>query len=325
MIRILHDTPEGYPFIAERMTLPCVRHYSPVMSRKYLTWLAGAWKVMRASKKGDIIVSVYDFQGVLCYWIGLLTMRQRKILGINLLLKEKSSLRNRVARFLYRRALKSRWFQTTVSTADYGNRMVRYLRLDRRLPLLRDVFYDSYLTEAEAMPHSDGGYVFSGGRNGRDWNFLLKVAAGLPHIKFRLAMPATVLAGMKERQTPISPNVECQCDLSMHEFNALIAGSSLVALPLDTESPAGLIVVFQAAAHNKPIIITDTVSTHDYVSDGKGFPIKNDTDTWQHTIQHIFSHPQEAAHSARQLAAFITTHCSEARYVARIEEIIRDL
>ena len=56
MILILHDTLDGYPFIAERLTRPCKKIYSPQKSRKYLTWIAGAWKVMRESRKGDVIV-----------------------------------------------------------------------------------------------------------------------------------------------------------------------------------------------------------------------------------------------------------------------------
>ena len=44
-------------------------------------------------------------------------------------------------------------------------------------------------------------------------------------------------------------------------------------MPLDTEAPAGLIALFQAATYGKMVITTDTVTTREYFSGDRGVPV----------------------------------------------------
>lgn len=324
MILILHDTPEGYPFVAERLTLPCRRVYSPQKRRKYLTWIAGAWKVLRESKKDDVIVTLYDFQGVLCYWIGRMAMRRRKILAINLLLKNKPTMRNRLAAFLYRKALHDKRFIATTSTEAYGYELSQRLNLKKRLPVLPDVFYDSYLSAADRHKISDNGYVFSGGRNGRDWPLLVEIARQLPETAFHIALPTACRDRLESSTATIPPNITFHCDISTDEFDSLIAGSSIVALPLDTKAPAGLIVVFQAGACRKPVIISDTPSTHTYIKDDRGIGLSEKTEDWCEAIRLLKSNPDKAQRIADNLHTYLTDECNEAKYVDRIERLIHN-
>lgn len=325
MIQILLDTLEGYPFIAERLSMPCEVIYSPQRKRKYFTWLAGAWKAVTKSKKGDVIVAVYDFQGVLCYWIGSLTFRRRKIVGINILLKNKDSLRNKVARFLYRKALKSKRFITTATTREYGDLIAERLQISKSaIPVLQDVFYDNYLSDAKSIGSSDDGYIFCGGRNGRDWKFLIELAAKMPDVKFKISLPKDTLQSLKNSGIDIPQNIKCYCDIPLQDFNQLLARASIIALPLDTEAPAALIVVFQAAAFEKPVIITDTVSTHHYFENNRGIALNNDIDAWKTAITRLISNKAEAKQLAANLQDYILNNCSESQYVAKLNSIIQD-
>lgn len=322
MILILHDTPEGYPFVAERMTMPCRKVYSPQKNRKYFTWLAGAWKAVRESKKSDVIISLYDFQGVLCYWIGLLTFRRRNIIAINILLKEKHSLRNKIAEFLYKRALRSRRFRATASTNAFGERLTARLRPRNPILLLPDVFYNSYLEEAQKRQTSNNHYVFSGGRNGRDWNLLIETARLLPDIPFHISLPHNELEKIKSKTPELPQNVSFHCDIPSGQFLDLLAQSAVVALPLDTSAPAGLIVLFQAGACMKPVILTDSISTHDYIADGRGFGVANDPAVWAGTILSLMNNEELSKESASRLNAFIINECNESKYVDKIEKIV---
>ena len=65
-------------------------------------------------------------------------------------------------------------------------------------------------------------------------------------------------------------NVCVKTDILESEFMEFLCESQLIAMPLDTEAPAGLTVYFQAAANNKMIITSDTVTTEGYLSNGCG-------------------------------------------------------
>ena len=62
----------------------------------------GARKVLRLSQKGDTLVCWYDFQAVICFLMCKLLEKQMKIVCINLLLKDKASLKNKLVAILYK-------------------------------------------------------------------------------------------------------------------------------------------------------------------------------------------------------------------------------
>ena len=320
MILILHDTPEGYPFVAERMTMPCRKVYSPQKSRKYFTWLAGAWKAMRQSRKGDVIVSLYDFQGILCLLIGYLTFRRRHILGINLLLKDKPTAKNRLASTLYRHAVRSRWFHTTVTSKAYQQWFNHKIRLDIDYPLLRDVYYDSYEPDPAMLRECDGS-VFCGGRNSRDWEMMVTLARIMPERHFCFIMPDDRYSEFEHK---MPENVEALHEVPMDTFVDRMSRASVICMPVTTDAPAGLITMFQAAGYKKPIISTYTVTTSEYLTPDRGYLLpSNDAELWASTIRDIFDDPGAALKKACEFHRFATGECNEASYVSRIEEIIR--
>lgn len=321
MILILHDTLDGYPFIAERLTRPCKKIYSPQKSRKYLTWIAGAWKVMRESRKGDVIVSLYDFQGILCLLIGYLTFRRRHILGLNLLLKDKSTIRNRIASWLYKLAVNSPWFHTTVTAKAYQEWFNRKLGIDLEYPLLRDVYYDSY-EPTMSLKEGDGS-VFCGGRNSRDWDLMFSLANQMPDVKFRFVMDADTYSTFCGH---IPENVIALYDVPMDEFLSQLNESSVVCMPVTTDAPTGLITMFQAAGFEKPIITTETIVTSEYLNSDKGYLLRgNDTEMWANEIKKVISDYDIAKSKASEFHRFVLNECNEEVYVKRIEEIINTI
>ena len=84
--------------------------------------------------------------------------------------------------------------------------------------------------------------------------------------------------------------------------------------PLDTEAPAGLTVYFQAAANNKMIITSDTVTTEGYLSDGCGALCKNTVEDWVDKIQYYLLHTNDADVCAAKFKKFLESECSEEKY-----------
>ena len=95
-------------------------------------------------------------------------------------------------------------------------------------------------------------------------------------------------------------------------------------MPLDTEAPAGLTVYFQAAANNKMIITSDTVTTKGYISHGRGVLCSNDIEEWKDKIQYYLQHKKEADAIAVKLKNFLENECSEKKYAKTLWEMLTE-
>lgn len=321
MIYLLFDNPNDkkkVSFITATFSSEVKETYSPKRNKLIVGWLLGCLKVLKLSQKDDTIVCWYDFQAVLCYWLAKISFNQRKIVCINLLLKDKSSMKNKVVSWLYKKALKSKHFVASVTSVEYGIHLKERLGINKELFLLHDVFHEDYKVNAslDIYPNT----VFCGGRNGRDWRFMLEVAKAMSHVQFHLVMPK---ATYDECQHELPSNVVASYNISMEDFMKEMCSCEIVALPLDTEAPAGLIVLFQAAANMKYIITTDTMTTREYLSDGRGCLLTNVVDIWSKAIDEKLGKVKPNAMASEKLLNFLETECSEEKFVEGIETMIK--
>ena len=320
---ILFDNPQDkdrLSFISNIIHTEMKEVYSPKENKLVLGWIKGCLSALRQSYRNDTIICWYDFQAVLCYWLAKLSFRQRKIVCINLLLKDKASAKNKVVAWLYKKALKSKHFVASVTSVEYGKHLKNRLGIDKDLLLLHDVFHEDYKVNAslDVCPNT----VFCGGRNGRDWKFMIEVAKAMPHVQFHLVMPKVTY---DEYQHELPSNVVAKYNLSMDDFLKEMCSCELVALPLDTEAPAGLIVLFQAAANMKYIITTDTMTTREYLSDGRGCLLANVIDIWSKAIDEKLGKVKPNAMASEKLLNFLETECSEEKFVEGIELMINKI
>lgn len=323
MIYLLFDNPgdkNRVSFISEQAYLKIREVYSPRCKRLLWGWLKGCRLVLEQSHHDDIIVCWYDFQAVLCYWLAKLSFRQRKIVCVNLLLKDKASVKNKAVAWLYNKALKSKHFEASVTSVEYGSHLKKRFGINKELFLLHDVFHEDYKVNASmnVCPNT----VFCGGRNGRDWRFMIEVAKVMPHVQFHLVMPKVTY---DEYQHELPSNVVARYNISMEDFMKEMCSCEIVALPLDTEAPAGLIVLFQAAANMKYIITTDTMTTREYLSDGRGCLLPNDVDVWKKVINEKLGNVKSNIISSEKLLDFLASECSERKFVEGVESMINKL
>ena len=323
MIFILFDNPQdknSLSFISKIIQKEIREVYSPKENKLVLGWIKGCLSVLRQSYRNDTIVCWYDFQAVLCYWLAKLSFRQRKIVCINLLLKDKASMKNKVVAWLYKKALKSKHFVASITSVEYGKHLKNRLGINKELFLLHDVFHEDYKVNAslDVCPNT----VFCGGRNGRDWKFMIEVAKAMPHVQFHLVMPKVTY---DEYQHELPSNVVAMYNISMEDFMKEMCSCEIVALPLDTEAPAGLIVLFQAAANMKYIITTDTMTTREYLSDGRGCLLPNDVEVWKKAINEKLGNVKSNIIASEKLLNFLESECSERKFVEGVETMINKL
>lgn len=323
MVYFLFDNPgdkSRLSFISKIAKREKKEVYSPKCSRLIVGWLKGCLSVLKQSHRNDMIVCWYDFQGVLCYWLSRLTFKRRKIVCINLLLKDKESMKNKVVAWLYKKALNSKYFVASVTSVEYGNHLKKRLGVDKDLILLHDVFHEDYKVNGSVKVHPNT--VFCGGRNGRDWKFMIEVAKVMPHVLFHLVMPKVTY---DEYQHELPSNVVAMYNISMEDFMKEMCSCEIVALPLDTEAPAGLIVLFQAAANMKYIITIDTMTTREYLSDGRGCLLPNDVEVWKKAINEKLGNVKSNIIASEKLLHFLESECSERKFIEGVETMINKL
>lgn len=321
MVYFLFDNPgdkQRLSFISKKINKEMKDVYSPKCSKLIVGWLKGCLAVLKKSHGNDTIICWYDFQAVLCYWLSKLSFKRRKIVCINLLLKDKESTKNKVVAWLYKKALKSKRFVASVTSVEYGKHLKKRLGIDKNLFLLHDVFHDNYKANenVEVVPNT----VFCGGRNGRDWKFMIDVAKAMPNIQFHLVMPKTTY---EDFITELPSNVVAKYNLAMEDFMKEMCSCEIVALPLDTEAPAGLIVLFQAAANMKYIVTTDTMTTREYLKDGRGCLLVNDVAVWTRAISERLGNAKSNSEASGKLLKFLDTECSEEKFVEGVERMIK--
>lgn len=101
-----------------------------------------------------------------------------------------------------------------------------------------------------------------------------------------------------------------------------MANSCLVCLPLNTEAPAGLMVVFQAAGCKKPVLITKTVTSEEYVTPERGCPLERDIEEWISAIDYYLKHADVGNQKAMALYDFCRSRCGIEQYSKGIQTLI---
>ena len=320
MLYILFDKTGCSPsFISQHIqNATTIEVYSPShkIKNQLLCWIVGVLKVLSRSKNKDTIICWFDFQAVICYWFCKLLYKKRKIICLNILLKDKKTIKNKIVSILYRKALLSPNFKASITSICYGKWLNHKLNLDINYTLIHDVYHKSYEFKTDYIPNKK---VFCGGRNGRDWDFIIKLAKELPDIQFVMIMPETTY---KQNMNNLSPNIEAKYEVPYHEFMKALCTSSIVCLPLNTEAPAGLIVLFQAAANHKLVLTTDTVTTREYINKDRGILLDNKIDLWIEAIQFYMNNDILRKSLARNLHNYLKIECSEKKYIDAIKLLI---
>lgn len=168
-----------------------------------------------------------------------------------------------VRKIVYNTAFKYPDFYMTVNSAELIDEYSSEFNIDKSHCFL---LYDCIQNHYETASYSQGdGTVFCGGEAKRDWLTLFKAATLLPQIQFTCVARKINF----DKTLHLPGNVTMYFDTDQDFFYNKLKESSVVAMPLSTTAPAGLIVLIRAALLSKPVIVTSTSSTRNYVTDKK--------------------------------------------------------
>lgn len=105
-------------------------------------------------------------------------------------------------------------------------------------------------------------YVFTGGNVHRDWLLFKDIVRQMPQVHFVAALNGNELDDMQDCK-----NLKIYKNISLSEFNDLVARCKIVLLALNTEMQGGQLVAFQGSMYKKPVIITHCMSIDTYYDD----------------------------------------------------------
>ena len=311
-----------HEYLQKALGPDCVVLFSKDYKQRVLRYLSGSIPAVRKSKRGDTIVCWYDVQAVLCWWICHLLRLKRNIVCINILLKQKATVKNRLVSFLYKRAFLSPNFKATVTSRPYGEWLNGKLGIDVKYTLLHDVYHDYY--EIPQYAESEKDIVFCGGCYGRDWPLMLEIVKATPEVKFYMVM----MSEMRRRHfgtmgdADFPPNVKVLTDIPYQQFMRCLCQSKMVCMPIDCESPQGLIVMFEAAANGKMILTSDTPTTQEYFDESQR--MGKDVNQWRDAILLYLSHEEERREKATKFRDFLKEECNETMFAATVKTLVEE-
>ncbi|HBE42609.1 MAG TPA: hypothetical protein DDW27_15680 [Bacteroidales bacterium] len=225
-------------------------------------------KSLLKSRRGDVIICFLDVMGLYLFLLSRILFSRREIIVINIMFNDGSDFLTSIKRKMFRMMLKNNRVHPTVTSSELSAIYKELFRIpEKHFYLLHDCYGDQ---EIYADRPEEGDYVFCGGTNGRDWKTLIKAADLLPDIRFVVVGPQRNTLGDK-----IPGNIEYFFNVSYNDFQKMMLKCSIVALPLNTEAPAGLIVLFSAGLMHKPLVSTNNYTLREYVTSGEnGFLIE---------------------------------------------------
>ncbi len=160
-------------------------------------------------------------------------------------------------------------------------------------------------------PIDPDAHVFSAGRSGRDYQTLFEVFNRIDHPLHVICDSEAALAGCIN-----TPNItvlrNCYDDCYVEELRH----ASIVVIPLAVENiSAGQMVLVQAMAYCKPMVVTQTPTIEDYLIDGTNALLipRDDSVAMQRAIERLLSDKELAARLAKNaLHTYETKHCMRA-------------
>lgn len=266
-------------------------------------------EIIKLTSKNDVIIFWYDFIGIMSTIISFIKGKKRKILILNILLKNKKNIKNKICRILYRFALNKKNVIATTTSKKYGYEITKLIGYKKEFFLLRDVF-NVKLPNNINIDCSSKKYIFSGGRNGRNWNLLINIANFIPNIEFHFVMSKEEYNKIKK----IPKNIKIMVDIDYDKFIYELANSAFVVMPLNTNAPAGLLMFFQAARLKKLIITTKNNVTEEYFSDNRGVLCGNSEKEWVDIIKYYYNNEQESKIMSKNFLEFLENECSTINY-----------
>ncbi len=220
-----------------------------------------AIKLLLSSKKGDDVL-LYDVTSVFII-VGLLMAvfhLDRNVVAVNFMGTGSKEGYAKWKRPLIRKGLSK--LKIGVNNQSLLDFYANQLKVDKKhFFLIKDCAANVDVSQRDCTPENPP-YVFMGGNVHRDWNLFKDVVEQMPQVHFVAALGGRELDDMEKCE-----NLKVYKNISLSDFNDLVAHCKIVLLALKTEMQGGQLVAFQGSMYRKPVIITHCMSIDTYYND----------------------------------------------------------
>lgn len=290
------------------------------MIRLWGRYLGLAIKGIKATRKGDTIIHWNFVAGAMGAFLCRVFFIKRKLIALNMIAHRKGFLNAVLRKLVYNTAFGNKNLRVSVNDEQLAAQYAQQFRFPvNRMFVLHDAYDDNY---KQAAYSETGGYVFTGGDAFRDWEGLIRCAEELPAMQFiGVARKKNFPEGKKWPE-----NLRMYFDTPQAQFYELLENSRIVFLPLNSTAPCGLIVMIRAALLSKPVIITHTPSTRNYVEEGVSGRLTriNDIADMKRALTELDTSPEQRRQFALNLKEHITRNFSTRNNAAIIDRVIRE-
>jgi glycosyltransferase involved in cell wall biosynthesis len=158
----------------------------------------------------------------------------------------------------------------------------------------------------------------------RDYDLLVRVAARMPDVSFRIVTSADHARALASRPA----NVALESELSFDDMLRRLAEARLVALPVrDNSSSGATTVLLQAMALGKPVVVTRTraIASGYGLADGKNVRLvtPGDDEAFERALGDVLADDARARALGAGARVTVERELGWERYVDRLEETLR--
>jgi glycosyltransferase involved in cell wall biosynthesis len=182
---------------------------------------------------------------------------------------------------------------------------------------------EEYLTDSSDHELKENTYILTAGRSGRDYRSLFEAVSTL----------GTQLRVICDNENALShlsipPNVNILRNCYDEDYIMQIKNAAMVVIPLGaSDISAGQMVLIQAMALAKPVIITRTPTVENYVSDGVDAILvkKNSPEELRKAINEVLADDQLRGRLSKNALETYEQKFSMNAFVANLVNQIRDI
>ncbi len=179
------------------------------------------------------------------------------------------------------------------------------------------------LLQGPSMSGDGDEYIVSAGKSGRDYATLARAMTGVS-IPLRIICDySPQVSALPDPEGRIRVLTQCHGD----DYIRALYHARVVVIPLAVDDiSAGQMVLLGAMALGKPIVITRTITTTDYATDGVDALLveRGDPEAMRAAILRILEDPMLAARLGEAAMATFERNCTTERFVANVLSVVTE-
>lgn len=233
--------------------------------KRYFGYFIHSLSIFLNRNKYDGIIAWQQFYGILfaCYCRLFKVKKVNKLMILTFIYRSKETFAGKIQKMIVEYAVTSQYVD---KIAVYSKQEIEWYSNQFNIDICKFVFYplgtDSVKELSKTTLKLSLPFFLSVGRSNRDYEFLFKAVENKSY-------QVVVLADTESIPKYVPSNVRIYTDIIGDDYLRIIKECYAMIIPLkDPNISSGQLVILDSLKYGKPIIITESNATKDYVTDG---------------------------------------------------------